>query len=59
MTIVVRHPFSAFAPENIPMLREYQYNFMGFDSLILHQNSSISNNTKLTQDQFIYSAKGF
>jgi hypothetical protein len=30
MMIVVRHPFSAFAPKNTPMLREYQYNTASF-----------------------------
>jgi hypothetical protein len=29
----VRHPFSAFAPENSPLLRENQYNHVRFDSL--------------------------
>jgi hypothetical protein len=29
----VRHPFSAFASENTPILRENQYNSIRFDSL--------------------------
>jgi hypothetical protein len=28
-----RHPFSAFAPENIPLLQENQYKHIRFDSL--------------------------
>ena len=35
MMIVVRRPFTAFALKNTPMLREYQYNVMGFDFLFL------------------------
>jgi len=31
--ILARHPFSAFAPENTPLLRENQYNYIRFDSL--------------------------
>jgi hypothetical protein len=27
----VRHPFSAFAPENMTLLRENQYNYIRFD----------------------------
>jgi len=33
MMMPVRHPFSAFAPENMPLSRENQYNFIRFDSL--------------------------
>jgi hypothetical protein len=33
MLMPVRHPFSAFAPENTPLLREDQYNYIRFDSL--------------------------
>jgi len=29
----VRHPFSAYTPENTPLLRENQYNYIRFDSL--------------------------
>jgi len=29
----VRYPFSAFAPEKTPILRENQYNYIRFDSL--------------------------
>ena len=29
----VRHPFSAFAQKNTPLLRENQYNYIRFDSL--------------------------
>jgi len=29
----VSHPFSAFAPESMPILRENQYNYIRFDSL--------------------------
>jgi hypothetical protein len=35
MMIVVKHPFSAFAQKNTPMLRKYQYNFWDFDSFFL------------------------
>ena len=33
MMMSVRHPFSAFAPENTPLLRKNQYNYIRFDSL--------------------------
>jgi len=33
MMMPVRHPFSAFAPENTPLLRENQSNYIRFDSL--------------------------
>jgi hypothetical protein len=33
MMMPVKHPFSAFAPENTPLLRENQYNYIRFDSL--------------------------
>jgi len=33
MMMPVRYPFSAFAPENMPLSRENQYNFIRFDSL--------------------------
>jgi hypothetical protein len=33
MMMSVRHPFSAFAPENTPLLRENQSNYIRFDSL--------------------------
>jgi len=33
MMMPVRHPFSAFAPESTPLLRENQYNYIRFDSL--------------------------
>jgi hypothetical protein len=29
----VRYPFSAFAPENTPLLRKNQYNYIRFDPL--------------------------
>jgi hypothetical protein len=29
----VRHPFSAFEPENTPLLQENQYNYIRFDFL--------------------------
>ena len=29
----IRHPFSAFTPENMPILRENQYNYIRFDTL--------------------------
>jgi hypothetical protein len=29
----VRHPFSAFEPENTPLLHENQYNYIRFDFL--------------------------
>jgi hypothetical protein len=32
----VRLSFSTFAPENTPMLFEYQYNYIRFDFLSLH-----------------------
>jgi hypothetical protein len=38
MMISVRHQFSAFAPENTPILRENQYNYIRFDSIDLHSN---------------------
>ena len=31
--VPVRHPFSVFAIENTPLLRENQYNYIRFDSL--------------------------
>jgi hypothetical protein len=34
MMMPVRHPFPAFAPENTQLLRENQYNYIRFDSLI-------------------------
>jgi len=33
MMMPVRHPFSAFAPENMPLSRENQYHYIRFDSL--------------------------
>jgi len=33
MMMPVSHPFSAFTPENTPILRENQYNYIRFDSL--------------------------
>jgi hypothetical protein len=33
MMIPIRHPFSALAPENTPLLRENQYNYMRLDTL--------------------------
>ena len=33
MMMPVRHPFSAFAPENTPILQENQYNYIRFDFL--------------------------
>jgi hypothetical protein len=33
MMMPVRHPFSTFAPENTPLLRENQFNYIRFDSL--------------------------
>ena len=33
MMMPVRHPFSAFTPENTPLLRKNQYNYIRFDSL--------------------------
>jgi hypothetical protein len=33
MMMPVRHPFSAFVPENTQLLRENQYNYIRFDSL--------------------------
>jgi hypothetical protein len=33
MMIPVRYPFSAFAPENTPLLGKNQYNYICFDSL--------------------------
>jgi len=30
------HPFSVFAPENMPLLRETQYNYIHLDSLTHH-----------------------
>jgi len=33
MMMPVRHPFSASAPENTPLLQENQYNYFRFDSL--------------------------
>jgi hypothetical protein len=33
MMMPVRHPFSALAPKNAPILRENQYHYIRFDSL--------------------------
>ena len=33
MMMPIRHPFSAFTPENMPILRENQYNYIRFDTL--------------------------
>jgi len=33
LMMIVRHPFSAFAPENTPLLQKNQYNYIRFDSL--------------------------
>jgi hypothetical protein len=33
MMMPVSHPFSAFTPENTPILRENQYNYIRFNSL--------------------------
>jgi len=33
MMMPVRYPFSAFVPENTPLLRENRYNYIRFDSL--------------------------
>jgi hypothetical protein len=33
MMMPVRHPFSAFAPENTPLLQKNQDNYIRFDSL--------------------------
>ena len=33
MMMPIRHPFSAFIPENMPILKENQYNYIRFDTL--------------------------